>query len=240
MEKSLHFQSPEAGAGGSKPLDAAAPGREPVVRSPAAWGPGRIVLWAGILLSIGLLLLFLDRYTLGVSEFISRRHWLKRVADDFFDPLRDLGGTAAQAFILAMAYLLDRRRRRWFVIAAVAIGLTALAVNTTKVFAGRARPEANQGIGFFGPWGGVFNDKHASFPSGHTASAFALATVIAHVYPRARWGAYLLAAGCGVARVVEARHFPTDVYVGALTGMAIARFLILWQVKRCARSATGS
>lgn len=63
-----------------------------------------------------------------------------------------------------------------------------------------------------------------SMPSGHTSAAFALATsYILYSWPRTENKVPALLAGAaavsvGVLRVVSARHFPSDVVVGAAVG----------------------
>ena len=62
-----------------------------------------------------------------------------------------------------------------------------------------------------------------SFPSGHTAQAFAAATFMAKEYGhRSIWysiGAYTLATGVGTMRVLNNRHWLSDVLVGAGIGI---------------------
>ena len=62
-----------------------------------------------------------------------------------------------------------------------------------------------------------------SFPSGHTAQAFAAATFMAKEYgQKSIWysiGAYTLAAGIGTMRVMNNRHWASDVLVGAGVGI---------------------
>jgi undecaprenyl-diphosphatase len=65
-----------------------------------------------------------------------------------------------------------------------------------------------------------------SFPSGHAASSFAAATVIAMLAPRLRVPAFLLAAAIAFSRVYNGVHWPSDVLVGALLGVAIALLLL--------------
>jgi undecaprenyl-diphosphatase len=71
-----------------------------------------------------------------------------------------------------------------------------------------------------------FLANQRSMPSGHTAAAFALAASYWLNAPeRDPWlrGAALVGAvGVGVLRVVSARHFPSDVVVGAGVGIAAA------------------
>lgn len=63
-----------------------------------------------------------------------------------------------------------------------------------------------------------------SFPSGHTATAFAGATVLArHGGWRLGVPAYALAVGTGMERIEDRRHFLGDVLVGAGLGYGLAR-----------------
>ena len=69
-----------------------------------------------------------------------------------------------------------------------------------------------------------------SFPSGHTISAFSLATVFADRYPNPRWPgwvAYGLASAVGFSRVSLRSHHPSDVFAGAVLGYAIAHYGVL-------------
>ena len=63
-----------------------------------------------------------------------------------------------------------------------------------------------------------------SFPSGHTASAFALCTSLCIRYPK--WyviaPSALYAISVGVSRMHEGVHYPTDVMAGALIGAGCA------------------
>jgi membrane-associated phospholipid phosphatase len=64
-----------------------------------------------------------------------------------------------------------------------------------------------------------------SFPSGHSASSFAAATVIALISPRLRVPAFVLAGAIAFSRVYNGVHWPSDVLVGALVGVATALLL---------------
>lgn len=82
--------------------------------------------------------------------------------------------------------------------------LTGLLKNTTH----QLRPD-----------GSTYN----SFPSGHTAQAFAAATFLSEEYKdRFRWmpyAAYSVATGVGMMRMANNRHYVSDVLVGAGLGI---------------------
>ncbi len=60
-----------------------------------------------------------------------------------------------------------------------------------------------------------------SFPSGHTATSFACATVLSAAFPRAAPGFFLLAAAIGFSRIYVGVHWPLDVLGGAILGVAV-------------------
>ena len=65
-----------------------------------------------------------------------------------------------------------------------------------------------------------------SFPSGHAATSFACATVLALAFPRLAAPLYLLAAAIAFSRVYVGVHYPLDVLAGALLGIAVAIALL--------------
>jgi membrane-associated phospholipid phosphatase len=68
--------------------------------------------------------------------------------------------------------------------------------------------------------------KSRSWPSGHTASAFAFATGVSDVLPVEGALLHVLAATVGYSRVHTGVHYPSDVIVGALTGTIISRLVV--------------
>lgn len=93
----------------------------------------------------------------------------------------------------------------------------------------RARPSAADAGAFFKGFPCVPAPYAlASFPSGHATTAFALAAALSFWYPRwtAAWLA--LAAVVGWSRIALGSHFPSDVVVGALLGVAVALAFFRW------------
>ena len=101
--------------------------------------------------------------------------------------------------------------------------VTFAGVELIKKVVGRARPDAGKG-----PWDiDPFHNKQVSFVSGHTATAFALATTLSDDLHNA-WasvGLYTLAAGTAWSRLNDNRHWASDVLGGAMLGITTAKVI---------------
>jgi membrane-associated phospholipid phosphatase len=100
---------------------------------------------------------------------------------------------------------------------------TGIITPVLKVVIGRSRPEQNRGAGDFHPFNGG-----ASFPSGHTTQAFAVASVIAAHYdePWIKVGAYGVASLVGFARMYHGAHFLSDVLAGGVIGTVVGHSVV--------------
>ncbi|HTV15549.1 MAG TPA: phosphatase PAP2 family protein [Acidobacteriaceae bacterium] len=70
----------------------------------------------------------------------------------------------------------------------------------------------------------------SSFPSGHAAAAFSVATVVASRYRNHVWApvlAYGMATVIGLSRITGREHYPSDVFVGSVIGVTTAEFAAL-------------
>lgn len=109
-------------------------------------------------------------------------------------------------------------RRPWLAVTVAAAVLLADAEATLiKHFVRRHRPFEHQ----IGP-----SERTHSFPSGHAATAFAGAAVLAHFAPRLRIPLYVLACLIAYSRLYNGVHYPTDVLAGALLGTLTALLLL--------------
>ena len=96
--------------------------------------------------------------------------------------------------------------------------LTSLAL---RIAIGRDRPP----VDFPEPEPLVQVPEEPSLPSGHSASSFACAAILASVAPRLAVPLFLLAAAIAASRVYVGVHYPLDVIAGAALGIALATAL---------------
>ena len=147
-------------------------------------------------------------------------------AYDRLGPDRTALGTAG---LLAASGLLLQRRSltRTSVRVVEALVYTKLVTGFAKSALNRNRPFAASDPFTADP--GEFSSEHheLSMPSGHTARAFAVASVLTHQFDR--WyvsvPAYAVAGSVGVERIRSGDHWPTDVLVGGVLGYLIGRSL---------------
>lgn len=124
-----------------------------------------------------------------------------------------LGGTTAQAGIAFGTWLVGRtiHNREVAELGSDLVRaqlLTQLFTQTIKVAAHRTRPDGTS----------------YSFPSGHTSTSFATATVLQRHYGwKVGIPAYALAGYVGASRVQDRRHYLSDVVFGAALGVAAGR-----------------
>ncbi len=177
------------------------------------------VLLAGAVLT-GLIWLFVDAWLYLEGDGL-RVEWPRQVVRH----LNRLGGGMNPGMIVAFFALVGIAfsQPRWprYAIAMAGGGLVAgIAVQILKLFVNRARPELWYGPFFFA------DSTSTSFPSGHTAGAFALAGVLVFGSPSiaVRLAAFAIAGGIGLSRVIVFRHWPSDVVAAAMIGLFFAWF----------------
>lgn len=115
--------------------------------------------------------------------------------------------------------------------ALAAAALAGLAVTVLKLTTERERPPvADPGLDALGSV-----PDSTSFPSGHSATAFAAAIAVGMAYPRLRAPLLALAAVVAVSRVYLGMHYWSDVVAGSLLGVAVG-LTTCWLCARGRRS----
>ena len=129
-----------------------------------------------------------------------------------------------------------RRGRRAAALGLASVGVTATVVNVVvKPLGSRRRPDrVAQDVPIARH---VPMPNSTSFPSGHSAAAFAFATGVGHVMPAAGLPLRAVAALVAYSRVHTGVHYPGDVVAGSLIGGALAQITSVAIDRRAGRAA---
>jgi membrane-associated phospholipid phosphatase len=130
------------------------------------------------------------------------------------------GGIAAALYTYGRSKH-DARAREAGLLGAEALINAALVFEVLKQVSNRPRPLFDRGRG-------DFLDGGNTFPSGHAATAWTMATIVAMEYhdrPLVKWSAYGLAAAVSISRYTGRNHFLSDVLVGSALGYGIGRYV---------------
>ncbi|MGA3065760.1 MAG: phosphatase PAP2 family protein [Tepidisphaeraceae bacterium] len=173
-----------------------------------------------ILLGCSAVMIFLERRGLPTTLELKFKGDVKR--ETRF--LSQYGQTVCTVLTALLILKLDPRHGPRIAEALLAAVIGVAIVGTIlKRSLGRARPRRENAGRFLGP-----SLEHAnfreSFPSSHSASAFAFSTVLATAYPQAAAIFWLLALVCAALRYVMDAHWPSDVLAGIALGL-LAGFL---------------
>jgi membrane-associated phospholipid phosphatase len=99
---------------------------------------------------------------------------------------------------------------------------TGLAAELLKITLRRERPSFSDGAYAFRSFTDrPFYSGGLGLPSSHVMVAFGAAALLARLFPRSAPVWYLLAAGCGLTRVLAQAHFVSDVVLAAVASWAI-------------------
>ena len=154
------------------------------------------------------------------------RHWL----DNFFIAYTNLGD-GIFAILLALIYFFVLKNRKVGVVLLLAYASTGILVQIIKPLLHSPRP-----LVYFRPQhfpffiDSIIHAGNNSFPSGHTATAFAIATVLAFytTSPMRQVLLLLVAVLVAFSRVYLSQHFLLDVlagsFLGVLGGIACVHF----------------
>jgi membrane-associated PAP2 superfamily phosphatase len=155
--------------------------------------------------------------------------------NDVFDPsITTAEVIAVPTSLLLTGYLRqDRYQVSTAILAGEAYGDSAVVDLAVKAITRRKRPaDVAAGGDFHNTFfaGGKSPFKGSSFPSGHAAGVFSVATVIASRYHNHRWVPWVMygmATAISFSRVTTSAHFPSDVFLGAALGYTVTRYEVL-------------
>ena len=178
-----------------------------------------------ILLSLGVLI-GLPK----VEGHIFLNPWHSKPLDYIFRAFTVLGDGI---FIIGLAVVLFFLKKRVLSLIIIAgYVLSGIPVQIIKSYTDAPRPALFlKGMNYSHFVDGVTLHNYNSFPSGHTASAFALAVILAIYIKNKGFGILFLflAAMVGYSRIYLSQHFMADVFIGSLIGVltGVAAYLLL-------------
>ena len=129
----------------------------------------------------------------------------------------------ALGLLVAVAW----RRATPFLLVLVAVAAADGVAGLVKLAVGEHRPNEPDPL--------VTIPHSHSFPSGHTATSFAAATMLTALVPKAAPAWWVLAAAIAYSRLYVGVHFPLDVVGGAGIGAATALLLLAAARRRSVR-----
>jgi membrane-associated phospholipid phosphatase len=195
-----------------------------ILTAPARW-EGKDWLGFAAVAGTGILLFTQDDR---IRDLLQDQENRGGTADDIGSFIRPFGKGGALFGLLAGTYLtgelLDRDSLRRTALMGLQSWLTAGTIVTgIKLLSGRSRPNTGLPKDDIKPL--AFSKRRLSFPSGDTASAFAVATIIAGRTRNLGIDilAYSVAGLVGFYRMYDDKHWMSDVFVGAVIGYAVGR-----------------
>ena len=150
---------------------------------------------------------------------------LKNPFFDFIMPIiTSLGDGGAIWILTSIILLYFQKTRKYGIVLIIALVLCFLIGNLgIKPFVSRTRPfNINTAFEIL-----ISKPKDFSFPSGHTMSSFAAATVLFYMDKNIGIMAFLLAFLIGFSRLYLYVHFSTDVLAGIILGISLGIIAIM-------------
>jgi membrane-associated phospholipid phosphatase len=192
-----------------------------------------LVIWLAVLIVVACLGFYFDQTVVGAIAGHQIR-WLEQVAGIIskFGDWPELMGYAAVALI-GVGFARKRTLVKVILCMMIAGTLAGALTNSVRLLSGRARPNNHEvppgwyGLRYQDQWL-LGKYKFHSFPSGHTATAFAFFGVIGFAY-RHRWAWSFLVVASVIAwsRLYINAHFFSDLLVGVVVGLFFAQ--LTWE-----------
>ncbi len=213
--------------------------------SPAKIKTKDLIFWVPVITTTAILIANDEQIYRGFKDYQNKHGWVDSVSPQ----ITKLGDGTASVVISGLFYIgglafNDERAKETASLGLQVLIHTGIMVQVGKHLTGRTRPGATGGMdhwtgisGFFKRYDEGFT-HYDSFPSGHTITVWGMATVIAEEYkdkPLIPIISYSLATAAGLSRVTEDAHWLSDVFVGAVLGWTIGKFIVKrrgrkWQI----------
>ena len=205
--------------------------------SPCRIEAREFLFWGSVIAGTAFLIVNDEMLYNEVKKYQEKNEWIDKISR----PITYLGDGAVDLGIMGLFYVgglafKNEKAKETGLMGTRAIIHTGIVVTVLKHLFGRQRPCVGDrkdhwaGLsGFFKRYQDGKQSYYDSFPSGHTIVAWGSATVIAEQYketPVIPIICYSLATLTGLSRITECRHWPSDVFMGAVLGYSIGKYLV--------------
>ena len=166
----------------------------------------------------------LKRFDNYFIDLINKRMKTRHL-DSFMYKVTNLGGVIVTSLTVIMIMIFGRNINEYLGYEMlVSMMICQTIVYSLKAILSRERPyNILEHLNTFG-----IEMKDYSFPSGHSAASFSIATTIALNNPRLAIYMFTLAAIIGVSRIYLGVHYPTDVAAGVILGVGVSFIVHLY------------
>lgn len=164
------------------------------------------------------------------ASFLLLNTYHYKTPDYFFIGYTNFGDGIFAILVSLFCFFVIKKRKLGLVLL-LAYSFTGILAQAIKPIVESPRPET-----YFYPHhlpffiDDIINNGNTSFPSGHTVTAFAMATVLA-LYAANKWQQLVLltlAMLVGFSRIYLSQHFLTDVLAGSFLGVMGALLCAYW------------
>ena len=196
-----------------------------------------VAIWSGVALVTGVLISNDEAIYRNIKEFQGKHQWVSDVSPKITRlGLGEWSLGAAGAFYLGGLIFKDKKAKETARLTFMTFIHTGIVVQLGKHLTGRQRPSWNNGADDWHYLDGFFNRyktnqlaQYDAFPAGHAITIFGTATVIAEMYKKTIWVpvlCYSIATACGLSRITEDTHWLSDVFLGAVLGFVIGKYVV--------------
>jgi membrane-associated phospholipid phosphatase len=215
-----------------------------ILTSPFRLKGKHLLTWGGAAVITAVLINNDEKLYRDTKNYQEKHQWVNDLSPKF----RLLGNGnvnlgVAGGFYFCGVVFKNKKARKTAELSLMSLIHAGVVIQLVKHLAGRKRPEAapvgedhwEGPAGFFERYKDHRDMYYDAFASGHTITAFSIATVIAKMYNKSfiiPTLCYSLAALAGVSNVTEDAHWFSDVFAGAVLGYAIGNFVVKKRWKR--------
>lgn len=165
------------------------------------------------------LLYFLNGLT-GQSEFVDKLAVFLAAYLQYF---------LVAAFLVLLYFAAYSRREKLYLFWTTAVSIfvaRGLITEAIRFFYHRPRPFLTLPVNKLLSNGWFYSDTEWSFPSGHSAFFFAMATAV-YLYNK-KWGVWFFIAAIliNISRIITGVHYPSDILSGAVVGIVSGYFVV--------------